>query len=39
MVDDAWGLHRMKIDEDEIIKTLKEKYKYELGNEIDSVRM
>jgi hypothetical protein len=37
MIDDAYGLMKMKIDEDEIIETLKTKYKYELTKENSSV--
>lgn len=33
MIDDAYGLMKLKIDEDEIIETLKEKYKNELTKE------
>jgi|LauGreDrversion4_2_1035121.scaffolds.fasta_scaffold741294_3 hypothetical protein len=37
MIDDAYGLLKMKVDEDEIIETLKTKYKYELTKENSSV--
>jgi hypothetical protein len=37
MIDDAYGLLKMKIDEDEIIETLKNKYKNELGKKNNPV--
>lgn len=33
MLDDAFGMVKLKVDEDEIIEKIKEKYKYELGKE------
>lgn len=33
MIDDAWGLYQLKIDEDEIIEKLRTKYKREIEKE------